>query len=99
MVISGLIILAGLNVVLGVLVFVVSYRLFALRAHLSERISKVEERISRLEVLMGLSMTRPEKVPQEGIIVAEDSAHASRSLVAPANPRSRAGASGSGKQV
>ena len=99
MVMSGLIILAGLNVVLGVLVFVISYRLFALRAHLSERISKMEERISRLEVLMGLSMTRPEKVPPEGIIVAEDRAHASRSLVVTAKPQRSAGGSGSGKQV
>ena len=92
---NGLIILAGLNIVLGVCVFIISYRLFALRT----RVSEMEERISRLEVVIELSMTKPEKVPQQGPRVLGDRSPATQSLAGPVDPQGPAGASRRGKSA
>jgi hypothetical protein len=73
----GLIILGGLNILMGCLVVVLSYRVSELRKSISE----MEQRISRLEVITDLSATRPtrdstkhdKKTSEQALIRARDS--------------------------
>jgi hypothetical protein len=73
----GLIIVGLLNILTGCLVVILSYRLSGLRKSISE----MEQRISRLEVIMDLSSTRPsrdsthrdKKTSEQGLTRVRDS--------------------------
>ncbi|PYV39581.1 MAG: hypothetical protein DMG06_22790 [Acidobacteria bacterium] len=57
----GLVLLAGMNIVLGIWILIFSFRLLTLNRRISRAISELESRISRLEVITNLSETRQPK--------------------------------------
>jgi len=57
----GLILLGGLNIVLGILILILSFRLSKLNQAVSQAISELESRVSRLEVITNLSDIRQPK--------------------------------------